>query len=537
MLRRVTRAIHNVFELEDFAKIRTKAETQGAALVIRSPVHSRPLPQDFVLAPVSHEFSPPPTLKHGLDRIVRTDGIYTIDSVVKATNSHYLRTIASPTTEVLARFPEYTPPSRDKNLLQAAKAANVRYVTGSSSITEELTHIYYLLSNFKTPDLTGLGKNYDAKWMMYMSAYRKPTTFMLRKLSPGLYAVDGDSGIVPALNKDLTEMGVVLEALLTTDSATYTRIIDPNTTMDKHEIEEILKGGHSHKMRKVGNMIVRSQIDCESTTPEGEKFVFEIKTRATAPIRYDVKNLHLYYDYKITHRSGITESFEREYFDLIRSILIKYYFQVKMGNMDGAFLCYHNTQEMFGFQYISINEIEKRVFGCKEFAEIVFNTTLQIHQLIMDEVLKLFPDPEMLRIGLFSDFRKEEMVITVEEFDEKFDWHEPDTNIEGIEDEHDYYMIHHPEKRVFSLRLHLFTYLNGIYQREPIFFEPGDKLEIRYDLAMRGMMSFEEYMYFLHSAYKFDTATYCKDFSGLWKRLNDFHVYRKPLHVPRTAVS
>lgn len=536
MLRRATRAIHNIFELEDFAKARAKAESQGSSLVLRSPAYSKPLPQDFVLAGVAHDFSAPPTLKHGLDRLVRTDGIYTIDTIAKDVGSDFLRNIAAPAPEILARFPEYTPPSRDKNLLAAAKANKVRYVTGSSSITEELMHIYFLLSNFKTPDLTGMGKNYDAKWMMYMSAYRKPTTFMLRKLAQGLYAVDGDSGLVPAMNQDLSEMGVVLEALLTTDEATYRRIMDPNSTMPKEEMEEILKGGHSHKMRKVGNMVVRSQIDCESTTSTGSKFVFEIKTRATAPIRYDVKNLNLYLDYKIKQRSGVVESFEREYFDLIRSILIKYYFQVKMGNMDGAFLCYHNTREIFGFQYISIEEIEKRVFGCKEFAEIVFKTTLQIHQMIIDEALRLFPDPEMLRIGLFSDYRKEEMIITIEEFDEKFDWGEPETAVEGIADEHDYYMIHHPGKRVFSLRLQLFTFLNGIYQREPIFFEPGDKLEVRYDLAMRGVMSFEEYMYFLHAAYKFDTATYSKDFTGVWKRLNDFHVYRRPLHLPRSGL-
>lgn len=536
MLRRASRAIHTVFELEDFAKVRSRAESQGASLVTRSPVYSKPLPSDFAFTAIPHEFSPPPTLKHGLDRLVRTDGIYTIDTISKAIGSDFLRTIAAPSPEVLARFPEYTPPSRDKNLLSAAKANNVRYVTGSSSITDELMHIYFLLSNFKTPDLTGLGKNYDSRWMMYMSAYRKPTTFMLRKLASGLYAVDGDSGLVPAMNQDLSEMGVVLEALLTTDEATYRRIIDPKTTMPKEEMEAILSGGHSHKMRKVGNMVVRSQIDCESTATNGEKFVFEIKTRATAPIRYDVKNLNLYLDYQIKHRSGVVESFEREYFDLIRSILIKYYFQVKMGHMDGAFLCYHNTRDIFGFQYISLEEIEKRVFGCKEFAETVFKTTLQIHQMIMDEALKLFPDREMLRIGLFSDFRKEELIITIEEFDEKFDWGEPETATEGIEDEHDYYMIHHPGKRVFSLRMHLFSFLNGIYQREPLFFEPGDRLEVRYDLEMRGVMSFEEYMYFLHAAYKFDTAIYCKDFTGVWKRLNDFHVYRRPLHLPRSGL-
>ena len=59
---------------------------------------------------------------------------------------------------------------------------------------------------------------------------------------------------------------------------------------------------------------------------------------------------------------------------------------------------------------------------------------------------------------------------------------------------------------------------------------------MRYDLAIRVVMSFEEYMYFLHAAYKFDTATFNKDFTGVWKRLNDFHVYRRPLHLPRSGL-
>lgn len=323
-------------------------------------------------------------------------------------------------------------------------------------------------------------------------------------------------------------MGIVLEAMLTTDEDIYKRICDPNSGMTRQDIETVLSGGRSHKMRKMGDLLIRSQIDCEAMDEQGRYFVFEIKTRATAPLRYDVKNIPNYLDYKILSRSGVTQSFEREYFDLIRSILIKYYFQIKIGNMDGAFICYHNTKDIFGFQYLHLSEIEKRVFGSRECGDLILSTTVQMHQLIINEVLKLFPDDEQLRIGYYADYRKDELLITIEQFDHKFAWGETEKEIEGVDDEHDYYTIFEPNKKVYTLRLQVFPLLNGILQREPLFVEPGDKVEFHYSLTKRGYMDFEEYMYFLHNAYKFETQTYLKDFIGSWKRFNDFHVFRKP---------
>ena len=529
MLRwRLLRRFANVYELEDLAGEIAKAETNTAALVPKAHLYTKPLPADFPLGIADNQFNRPPVLKHGLERLVRTPGIFPIEEITNHTGNEFLKNIISPNPEVLAKFPAYTPPSKDKALLTAAHKENKRFVTGSSSITEELTHIYYLMSNFRSPDMTGLAKNYDHRNLNYMSAYRKPTTFMLRRLAKDIYAIDGDSGLVPELNKDLSDMGIVLEAMLTTDEEVYRRICDPQSGITKEEIADILKGGRSHKMRTMGDMLIRSQIDCESMDENGRYFVFEIKTRATAPLRYDVKNIPLYLDYKILKRSGSSESFELEYFDLIRSILTKYYFQVKIGNMDGAFLCYHNTKEIFGFQYLQLHEIEKRAFGSTELGEFVLKTTVQIHQMVLQEVLRLFPEEDILRIGYFSDYRKEEMLITVERFEKNFGWDENNDKIDGVEDEHDYYSIFEPGKTAYALRLQLFPYLNGILHREPLFFEPGDKLEIHYSLEKRGYMPFEEYMYFLHNAYKFETQTFYKDYIGVWKKYNDFHVFRKP---------
>lgn len=60
---------------------------------------------------------------------------------------------------------------------------------------------------------------------------------------------------------------------------------------------------------------------------------------------------------------GNIESFEREYYDLIRGAFIKYAFQLKIGRMDGAFIVYHNTEDIYGYEYVKFNEIVMRLFG------------------------------------------------------------------------------------------------------------------------------------------------------------------------------
>lgn len=57
------------------------------------------------------------------------------------------------------------------------------------------------------------------------------------------------------------------------------------------------------------NLFLRSQIDCHDYDETGKPFVFEIKTRACAPIRYDVERYQDYMDYPIDKKQGKFESF------------------------------------------------------------------------------------------------------------------------------------------------------------------------------------------------------------------------------------
>lgn len=59
--------------------------------------------------------------------------------------------------------------------------------------------------------------------------------------------------------------------------------------------------------------------------------MFELKTRATAPLRYDIVNYVDYLDYHIMKYKGHSSSFERELYDLIRGGFLKYIMQMKIG--------------------------------------------------------------------------------------------------------------------------------------------------------------------------------------------------------------
>lgn len=56
--------------------------------------------------------------------------------------------------------------------------------------------------------------------------------------------------------------------------------------------------------------------------------------------------------------------------------------------MSGAVIAYHNTQKIFGFEYITLKDMEKRVFGCPEFSDIVFKNSLTMVERIFDYVIE-----------------------------------------------------------------------------------------------------------------------------------------------------
>jgi len=105
-------------------------------------------------------------------------------------------------------------------------------------------------------------------------------------------------------------------------------------------------------------------------------------------MRYEIFNYIDYLDYEIVKHKGRHSSYEREFYDLIRGGFLKYIMQCKIGHMQGAMIAYHNTQKIFGFEYITLKDMEKRVFGCSEFSDIVFKNSLALVEKILDFVVE-----------------------------------------------------------------------------------------------------------------------------------------------------
>jgi hypothetical protein len=121
-------------------------------------------------------------------------------------------------------------------------------------------------------------------------------------------------------------------------------------------------------------------------------------------------------------------------------------------------------------------------------------------------------------------------MVTVETHEKEMIYPTDPNILKYLNDEVDYYNGFYPGKSAYVFCRRIFPYINGILQREPVFLEHGDKLTFRQIKYNKGMMRFQDYMYFLHHAYKLESMTYHKDFIGIWKKYNDFHIYRKPIY-------
>lgn len=143
---------------------------------------------------------------------------------------------------------------------------------------------------------------------------------------------------------------------------------------------------------------MRSQLDAYDPRLPGTG-MFDLKTRAVVSIRMDAKNFERGVGYEIKDRYGPFESYEREFYDMARAAFLKYSLQVRVGRMDGIFVAFHNVQRIFGFQYISLPEMDQALHGQTDTAlgDAEFQLSLGIWNKILDKATEKFPK-QSLRI-------------------------------------------------------------------------------------------------------------------------------------------
>jgi len=64
--------------------------------------------------------------------------------------------------------------------------------------------------------------------------------------------------------------------------------------------------------------------------------------------------------------------------------------------MDGVLVAYHNTARIFGFQYVSLEEMEERLYGSGSGAR-VFNKCVSLLERVLSDVVSIYGE----RVGLF----------------------------------------------------------------------------------------------------------------------------------------
>ena len=60
--------------------------------------------------------------------------------------------------------------------------------------------------------------------------------------------------------------------------------------------------------------------------------------------------------------------------------------------MDGVLVAYHNTERMFGFQYIPLEEMDARLYGHKDAGPKVFEKCTKLLEVVTEEIVGHFPE-------------------------------------------------------------------------------------------------------------------------------------------------
>jgi len=309
----------------------------------------------------------------------------------------FLRNITQPDEFNFDSVPKFIPPSEDAHLIATAARHSTRYVSSTSSISPTLSQLYFLISRLKGMNLSSrFTGNFDDEPQTFTQMSRAPIGMLLRphhNVQKGVIirsVVTEKTAPEDEKPNVLMQLGNVLEKLL---------------THSRQDFEHMLKGAYNPYQAKKSEtynyllsskFLLRSQLDCHD--PRLPQKSFDLKTRATLPVRMDVHNYRNYLNYRLHRSHGLYESFEREFYDLCRSALLKYYFQVRIGDMDGIMIAYHNTAELFGFQYVTRAEMDEILFGNSATGDAVFRMVLQIYEEVLDVITPLYDEQGTIRI-------------------------------------------------------------------------------------------------------------------------------------------
>ncbi|KAJ2667431.1 hypothetical protein IW148_000126 [Coemansia sp. RSA 1199] len=321
-----------------------------------------------------------PRLAHGLERVLFSPGVHLLqDPNSRVYNfDPYIRGITQPDEFDFDKLTPYITSSKDTKLIKYARERKKRFVGSTSSMTHVLSHLYFAISGGKQPDISSMSMRFADMPSRFTRGMRYPASIALR-YNDGVYSIDADKSF-DVKDSILSVMGKSLEKLLTSTPSEFEMYKKQNSWKVKEIPEE------NYHYVEAEDFILRSQLDCRDDRLPRK--TFDLKTRGSLAIRMDMDNHEVSRGYQIKTMKGRMQSFEREYYDMVRSAFLKYNFQVRIGNMDGIFVAYHNTARMFGFQYISRREMDEVLYG----NELTGNHMFKMILLLLGKMLRTVTD-------------------------------------------------------------------------------------------------------------------------------------------------
>jgi hypothetical protein len=343
---------------------------------------------NIAMRPIVKPQPPVPKLAYGLDRVLFNPGVYAIqDPRSRVYNfDPYLARIMPIQDFDFNALKQYITSSKDNTLIQTAAEHKKKYTGSTSSMTSTLSHFHYLLSAWRPIDASMMSREFEPDSNNFTRINRAPAATFLH-LKDGTYAIDADKEFDTA--NVLSMLGKSMEKFLTLPKDEFEKY---RKTRSDQLTDEERNGPESYHYTTLGDFMMRSQLDAYDPRLPGTG-MFDLKTRAVVSIRMDASDIHKGLGYEIRGRHGQWESFEREYFDMIRSAFLKYSLQVRMGRMDGIFVAFHNTERIFGFQYISVAEMDRSIHGTADMSLGNREFKLSVHLLnkVLDKVTAKYP--------------------------------------------------------------------------------------------------------------------------------------------------
>jgi hypothetical protein len=294
-----------------------------------------------------------------------------------------------PVTEFdFAALKDYITSSSDSTLRDIAIQHKRKYIGSTSSMTSVLSHFHYLLSAWRPINTNAVSRGFTPTALNYTQVSRAPAAIFLR-YHDGVYAIDADKEYDSA--NVLMSLGKSMEKLLTVPKEYFERYRRSHKNKITAAEEQLTP--ESYHYSTLGDFMMRSQLDAYDPRLPGTG-MFDLKTRAVVSIRQNASEFEQGLGYQIKSRFGDFESYEREYYDMIRSAFLKYSLQVRMGRMDGIFVAYHNIQQIFGFQYISLPEMDQALHGQWDttLGDAEFRLSLQLWNKVLNKATAKFPE-------------------------------------------------------------------------------------------------------------------------------------------------